>query len=388
MLGTQLNWKFFLWLAAIIIVSSTIIYSNYVAKKIAIEERKNAEAWVEAERTILNSTDTASINLASKISTENKEIPIIETNEKGLPTGNYINLDSTLIQSDSSYLTKKLIEFKRYNPYPIRFIVSEKPLLINSYYYGESELQKAVRWYPYVQLLIIALFVAFAFFNLQTQYNSTQNHLWASMAKETAHQLGTPVSSLKGWLELLKEKKETAFIAGEIEKDIDRLQLVSDRFGKIGSSPKTESIAPVDQVRKVVDYMKGRSSGNVQFDINCNTFENTKLLLSPTLFDWVIENLIKNALDAIEGKGKITIEFYQPNTRWLSIDIHDTGKGMSKQLQQQVFTPGVTTKKRGWGIGLSLSKRVIEQYHKGQLFIKQSEPGVGTIFTINLPVPS
>jgi signal transduction histidine kinase len=357
-----------------------------VAKKIAVEERKNAEAWVEAERTILNSTDTASINLASKISVENKEIPIIETNEKGLPTGNYVNLDSTLVKLDSHYLMQKLIEFKRYNRTPIRFIVSEKPLLINYYYYGESELQKAVRWYPYVQLLIIALFVAFAFFNLQTQYKSTQNHLWASMAKETAHQLGTPVSSLKGWLELLKEKKEDVFIVGEIEKDIDRLQLVTDRFGKIGSSPKTESIAPADQVKKVVDYMKGRSSGNVQFDIIYNSFARTEVLLSPTLFDWVIENLIKNALDAIEGKGKISIEFYRTSDRWLSIDIHDTGKGMSKQLQQQIFTPGVTTKRRGWGIGLSLSKRVIEQYHKGQLYIKQSEPGVGTTFTINLPV--
>lgn len=386
MLGIQFNWKSLLWIAAILIVCSTIVYSNYVAKKIAVEERKNAEAWVEAERTILNSTDTASINLASKISAENKEIPIIETNEKGLPTGNYVNLDSTLVKLDSHYLMQKLIEFKRYNRTPIRFIVSEKPLLINYYYYGESELQKAVRWYPYVQLLIIALFVAFAFFNLQTKYKSTQNHLWASMAKETAHQLGTPVSSLKGWLELLKEKKEDVFIVGEIEKDIDRLQLVTDRFGKIGSSPKTESIAPADQVKKVVDYMKGRSSGNVQFDIIYNSFARTEVLLSPTLFDWVIENLIKNALDAIEGKGKISIEFYRTSDRWLSIDIHDTGKGMSKQLQQQIFTPGVTTKRRGWGIGLSLSKRVIEQYHKGQLYIKQSEPGVGTTFTINLPV--
>lgn len=386
MLGIHFNGKSFLSIAAILIVSCTIVYTNYVAKKIAIEERKNAEAWVEAERTILNSTDTASINLASKISAENKEIPIIETNEKGLPTGNYINLDSVQVKLDSNYLAKKLIEFKRYNRIPIRFVVNEKPLLINYYYYGESELQKAVKWYPYVQLLIIALFVAFAFFNLQTQYKSAQNHLWASIAKETAHQLGTPISSLQGWLELLKEKEENTFIAGEIEKDVTRLQLVSDRFGKIGSSPKTESIAPANQVRKVVEYMKGRSSGNVQFDIIYNSFEDTKALLSPTLFDWVIENLIKNALDAIEGKGIIRIVFYKTHDRWLSIDIHDTGKGMSKKLQQQVFTPGVTTKRRGWGIGLSLSKRVIEQYHKGQLFIKQSEPGVGTSFTINLPV--
>jgi hypothetical protein len=194
-------------MAAIILVSSTIVYSNYVAEKIAIEERKNAEAWVEAERTILNSTDTASINLASKISAENKEIPIIETDEKGRPTGNYINLDTHLVSADSNYLQNKLAEFKRYNKTPIQLIITEEPKLINYYYYGESELQKAVKWYPYVQLLIIALFVALAFISLQTQNKSEQNHLWASMAKETAHQLGTPVSSLEGWIELLKGKK-------------------------------------------------------------------------------------------------------------------------------------------------------------------------------------
>jgi signal transduction histidine kinase len=383
--SVRLNWKLLLWMAAIILVSSTIVYSNYVAEKIAIEERKNAEAWVEAERTILNSTDTASINLASKISAENKEIPIIETDEKGRPTGNYINLDTHLVSADSNYLQSKLAEFKRYNKTPIQLIITEEPKLINYYYYGESELQKAVKWYPYVQLLIIALFVALAFISLQTQNKSEQNHLWASMAKETAHQLGTPVSSLEGWIELLKEKKETEYIAKEIAKDINRLQLISDRFGKIGSTPKTEEQSPAIQVKKVVDYMKGRSSDQIQFTIEYNGFENTHVLLSPTLFDWVIENLIKNALDAIEGKGKIDISFYQNNDTWLSIDVQDSGKGMSKQLQKQVFTPGVTTKKRGWGIGLSLSKRIIEQYHKGFLTIKHSEPMRGTTFTINLP---
>ncbi len=380
------NWKTILFIIAIFIVSGTIVYSQYVAKQIAIEERKNVEAWVEAERTILNADDVSNINLASKISSENKEIPIIETDEKNIPTGNFINLDSVLIQSDSTYLKKKLAEFITYNKDPIILVLNQNPYTINKYYYGESKLLKEVKWYPFVQLLVVALFVLIAFIALQTQYKSSQNQLWASMAKETAHQLGTPVSSLEGWLEILKEKKETASIVPEIAKDINRLQLITDRFGKIGSTPSLHPHEPVAMVLQVVNYMKKRSSEQIVFTVDPGNLEQLQINLSPTLFEWVFENLIKNALDAMDGQGAIHINFKRQEND-LVIFVTDTGKGIPSNQFNNVFKAGYTTKKRGWGIGLSLSKRIIEQYHNGKLFVKWSYPSKGTCFCINLPIP-
>lgn len=380
------NWKTILFIIAIFIVSGTIVYSQYVAKQIAIEERKNVEAWVEAERTILNADNASNINLASKISSENKEIPIIETDEKNIPTGNFINLDAALIQSDSTYLKKKLAEFITYNKEPIILVLNQNPYTINKYYYGESKLLKEVKWYPFVQLLVVALFVLIAFIALQTQYKSSQNQLWASMAKETAHQLGTPVSSLEGWLEILKEKKETASIVPEIAKDINRLQLITDRFGKIGSTPSLHAHQPVTMVLQVVNYMKKRSSEQIVFTVDPGNLEQLHINLSPTLFEWVFENLIKNALDAMDGHGAIHINFKRQEND-LVIFVTDTGKGIPSNQFNNVFKAGYTTKKRGWGIGLSLSKRIIEQYHNGKLFVKWSEPSKGTCFCINLPIP-
>ena len=200
------NWRIILVCIAIVLVSGTIIYSQYVAGKIAAEERKNVEAWVEAQRTILSSADSASFNLATKISSENSEIPIIETNEKDSITGNYINLDTVEAKNDPHYLSRKLAEFKRYNNHPIVVVLKDNPYAANRYYYGESRLLKEARIYPIIQLIVVALFITIAIMALQTSYRSAQNQLWASMAKETAHQLGTPVSSLQGWLEILKEQ--------------------------------------------------------------------------------------------------------------------------------------------------------------------------------------
>ncbi len=380
------NWKSLLFFIAMIIVSGTIVYSQYVAKQIAIEERKNVEAWVEAERTILNSSDTININLASKISSENKEIPIIETNEKDVPTGNFINLDTVNLQKNTNYLSEQLKVFKAFNNDPIILVLKENPYTIYKYYYGESKLLKQVKWYPFVQLIVVALFVLIAFISLQTQYKSGQNQLWASMAKETAHQLGTPVSSLEGWLEILKEKKENEPIVNEIAKDINRLLLITDRFGKIGSTPKLELNYPIALVLSVVEYMKKRSNDQIVFTVNTNQLEALQINLTPTLFDWVFENLLKNALDAMEGKGVIDILFQQ-NEKELIINVTDSGKGIPKNKLANVFKAGYTTKKRGWGIGLSLSKRIIEQYHNGKLFIKWSELGKGTTFCISIPIP-
>ena len=380
-----LNWRNLIIAIAILVVGSTVLYSRYLANQIATEERKYVEAWVEAERTILNATDTVSINLAAKIITENTTIPIIETDDKDKPTGNYVNLDSASVKEDSTYLQKQLAVFKSYSKTPIEVKLKAADSTSIRYYYGQSKLFREAQWYPIVQLMLVIMFVWIVIYSLRTRHKSGQNQLWASMAKETAHQLGTPVSSLEGWLEILKEKEDSKPIAAEIAKDINRLQLITDRFGKIGSTPKTELCNPFDRVQMVMDYMKKRSSDQVQFQLNGGNSESLECLLSPTLFDWVIENLLKNALDAMDGKGSIHITMTQQGNQ-LNILVKDSGKGIPNNQWKKVFQPGFTTKKRGWGIGLSLSKRIIEQYHKGQLFVQSSEIGKGTIFCIQLPL--
>lgn len=385
MLPQWLNWRIVLICIAIILVSGTIFYSQYVAGKIAVEERKNVEAWVEAQRTILNSSDSASINLATKISTENNQIPIIETNEKDSITGNFLNLDAEKEKTEDGYLKRKLAEFKSLRHPPIIMVLKAKPYTANQYYYGESDLLKEVKLYPIIQLIIVALFISIAIVALQSSYRSAQNQLWASMAKETAHQLGTPVSSLQGWLEILKEQEVNQSIVPEIAKDVNRLLLVTDRFGKIGSQPKLEPGYPAEQITGMLEYMKKRTGGHVQIVFDDRPIKDISTMLSPPLFDWVMENLIKNALDAIEGNGSISI-IPAVNDGYLLIDVTDTGKGIAKHHLNSVFNPGFTTKKRGWGLGLSLSKRIIEQYHKGKLFVKWSEQGKGTTFRIILPL--
>jgi signal transduction histidine kinase len=244
-------------------------------------------------------------------------------------------------------------------------------------------LQKEVRYYPLVQLVIIGLFIIVTIVAQRSQYQNTQNQVWAGLAKETAHQLGTPVTSLEGWVEVLRDIPGNEKIVTEIEKDVDRLKLVSDRFGKIGSTPKLEERNLVEQISKMVDYIKKRASGKVQFVINSSGETFIPALVSPPLFDWVIENLLKNALDAMEGKGKIEVSM-KDEAATVTIDVTDTGKGISRNNISKVFKPGFTTKKRGWGLGLTLTKRIVEQYHRGQIFVKNSEPGKGTTFRIVL----
>ena len=361
------------------------MYSQYLAGKIAKEERKNVAAWVEAQRTILFSSDTVSINLATKIITENDQIPIIETNENDQITGNYLNLDTNQVKSDPNYLAQKLQQFKSFNRTPIISILSEKPYAANKYYYGESKLLKETKLYPIIQLLIVALFILVAIALLQINYKSGQNQLWASLAKETAHQLGTPVSSLEGWLEILKSNDGNEKIVPEIAKDVKRLQLITDRFGKIGSQPKLENANIADQIQHILNYMKKRAGGSVNFECDTKELESIQVMISAPLFDWVMENLIRNALDAIDGKGLISIHAQLANAE-IFIDVTDSGKGIATAHFKKVFRPGFTTKKRGWGLGLSLSKRIVEQYHKGKLFVRWSEIGKGTSFRIILPL--
>jgi signal transduction histidine kinase len=382
MIQQWINWRTVLAVVAICIVSGTIFYSNYLSKKIGNEEKQKVETWVEAQRTIMNATAGTDLNLATHINTNNDDIPIIETNEKDSITNNYLNLDSTLVASDNNYLKDKLKQFKRLHK-PIELVIAEKPYMANRYYYGESRLQKEVRYYPLVQLVIIGLFIIVTIVAQRSQYQNTQNQVWAGLAKETAHQLGTPVTSLEGWVEVLRDIPGNEKIVTEIEKDVDRLKLVSDRFGKIGSTPKLEERNLVEQISKMVDYIKKRASGKVQFVINSSGETFIPALVSPPLFDWVIENLLKNALDAMEGKGRIEVSM-KDEAATVTIDVTDTGKGISRNNISKVFKPGFTTKKRGWGLGLTLTKRIVEQYHRGQIFVKNSEPGKGTTFRIVL----
>jgi signal transduction histidine kinase len=378
MIRSLFNWRSLLALLAIIIVSGTVFYSQYLAKKIAVEERQKVEQWVAASKAILTSSD---LTLPNLIHNEQQSVPIIETNEKDSIMG-YINLDSAEAAGDKDFLYKKLKKFRSENR-PIEIRLSEKPYIANRYYYGHTTLLDEVRYYPLIQLFIVALFIFFALYSVTVRNRATQNQLWAGMAKETAHQLGTPVSSLEGWVEMLKESNTDPKTVQEIQKDVDRLKLVSDRFGKIGSKPRLEERDVVLQVQNMVDYIRKRAAGKVQFRMQVSDKEKIIANISGPLFDWVIENLLKNALDAIEGKGEIAVAIRQLEKE-VQIDVSDTGKGIASKNLQKVFKPGFTTKKRGWGLGLSLSKRVIEQYHKGELFVKQSEQGKGTTFRIVL----
>ena len=375
-----LNWRTAVAFIAIFIVSGTIFYSQYLAKKIAKDERQKVEQWVEAEKSLLdpNIIDT---KLASKIILNNHDIPIIATNEKDSIT-EYVNLDSAKAINDREYLSKKLKGLRVIND-PIIYIDPIDSTKINKYYYGHTSLLNEVRYYPLVQLLIVGLFIIITLISLRSSYRSVQNQVWAGMAKETAHQLGTPVSSLEGWIEMLKEKPENEKIVHELEKDVGRLRLVSDRFGKIGSIPQLEMTDIVKQIASMVEYMKKRATGKVNFNLITHGQQEVFAMISPPLFDWVIENLLKNALDAMVGKGTIAIDIKKEKED-VHIDITDTGKGISKQNIARVFKPGFTTKKRGWGLGLSLSRRIIEQYHKGEIFVKSSESGKGTTFRIVL----
>ncbi|MCO5240527.1 MAG: HAMP domain-containing histidine kinase [Chitinophagaceae bacterium] len=375
-----LNWRTVFSVIAIAIVSGTIFYSQYLANKIAADERQKVETWVEAERFLINSPSDADTRLVSTIIINNRDIPIIGVNEDEEIIA-YINLDSAKIRKDSSYLAQKLRQFKNlHEP-----IVYTDPLNNKSdlYYYGSSALLQEVKYYPLVQLLIVALFIVFALYTIAIRNRSVQNQLWAGMAKETAHQLGTPVTSLQGWVAMLKEDPYTEKTAAELAKDVDRLQLVSDRFSKIGSTPKLEEKDLLVQINNMVDYMRHRSPEKVQFIIHAYDALTIPIKISAPLFDWVIENLLKNALDAMGGKGTITIDIVQSDQQ-VFIDVTDTGKGIHHANINDVFKPGFTTKKRGWGLGLTLSRRIIQQYHKGQLFVKSSEPGKGTTFRIIL----
>jgi nitrogen-specific signal transduction histidine kinase len=390
MFSQLFNWRSSLALIAITIVTASIFYSNFLAKKIAVDEKQKIEQWVEAVNET-NNVNTSSTILSSKVLTENnKDIPMIVVTEKDSILDHY-NLDSFKIAENKNYLKEKLKEYKTSNA-PIIWKNPYDLKQNNLVYYGESSLLKQIRYFPIVQLIVVALFIIVTLVAISTRNKSTQNQVWAGMAKETAHQLGTPLSSLQGWVEILKEKEArpdapvgrgNEKIGMEMSKDVERLKLVSDRFGKIGSTPQLEEKDLLVQIEDMMAYIKRRAPERVAFTLNTNGQTEIPAMINAPLFDWVIENLLKNALDAMDGQGAISIDIKNETTQVL-IDVKDTGKGISRKNIANVFKPGFTTKKRGWGLGLSLSKRIIDQYHKGELFVKQSEPGKGTTFRIVL----
>ncbi len=377
MIPFRFNWRWLLALIAIGIVCGTIFYSQYLAGKIESEEQQKVEQWLAASKAILN----PDLTLPSLIRNEQHSIPIIETNEKDSITG-FFNLDSARSVNDKNYLPKKLRDFSKENR-PLEIKWSDSPYTANRYYFGHTVLLDQVRYYPIILLLIVAVFIFFMIYSISVSNRATENQVWAGMAKETAHQLGTPLSSLQGWTEMLKEEGTNPETVAEIQKDLDRLKLVSDRFGKIGSIPQLETADLIRQIRQMIEYIRRRTTATVHFTMETHGLETLEAAISKPLFDWVIENLLKNALDAMEGRGDIRVDIRNETTTIL-IDVTDTGKGIASRNLDRVFKPGFTTKKRGWGLGLSLSKRIIESYHKGELYVKNSEPGKGTTFRIVL----
>ncbi|MBC9912105.1 sensor histidine kinase [Chitinophaga varians] len=380
MFRQYIGWKFVLASIAVLIIVTTIWFVSNLTKKIQDEERKKVATWVEANRELLKSAPDANLNLATEIVTTNTTIPLILTDEQGHILDSR-NIDSLRIAQNPAHLQEQLSIFKKQHP-PFIMEVDARHKLYNYIYYGDSLILKQIRYYPYIQLGVVTLFIALVLFALSSTNRATQNQVWVGLAKETAHQLGTPLSSMEAWLEILRENEANTMMVTELAKDVDRLKLITDRFSKIGSVPKLEERNVLEQIENMTAYIRKRAPQKVRFAVH-STEKELPVMISPPLFDWVVENLLKNALDAMEGSGHIDINIENHPT-FVTIDIADSGKGIPKMHFEKVFKPGFSTKKRGWGLGLSLAKRIIEEYHKGRLFVKSSEINKGTTFRILL----
>jgi len=371
------NWRTYLVAAALVIVAASLLYTSQLASKLAVEERKKVALFAEGIKSIASAKNGEELNFVTNIITQDSTIPRIITDEAG-NIQDIRAIDTTGVKNVPLFLQQKIIEYKNLNN-PIVVQYGYGNVLI---YYGESYLLSRLRYFPYAQLAIIALFLVVVLISIGTANRSIQNQVWVGLSKETAHQLGTPISSIEGWMEIIREELPNNDHVSEMQKDIDRLKLVADRFSKVGSEPKLMIENLVPRLAEMVNYMQKRAPGKVfiSFETSNDVIEAN---ISGAIFDWVIENLIRNALDALEGIGTIEVNIKEKNADVI-IDISDNGKGIPKHLIKKVFTPGFSTKKRGWGLGLSLSKRIIEQYHNGSLSIKHSEVQKGTTFRIIL----
>lgn len=379
------NVKYILVLIAIIIAISSLLTSNYLIRDLQKEETMKMEVWAEAMRSLNAADENMDLNLVVKVINGNNTIPIIVIDNKNCVLS-YRNIDKSMYSSNDSIAELLTYAKKMINDKHVVKIDIPEELGGGDYLnvcYDDSLLLKRLSVYPYIQLGVVVIFVLISIFAIFAALRAEQNKLWVGLSKETAHQLGTPISSLMAWCEVLKESYPDDVLVPEMENDVKRLERIADRFSKIGSIPEPKPEDIVDVLDRVVTYMDHRTSNKVQIIKSYNN-EPVIVDLIPSLFEWVAENLCKNAVDAMGGAGKIEIKLFEENGQ-VNIDFSDTGKGMQKKMFNNVFKPGFTTKERGWGLGLSLAKRIIEEYHKGKIYVKSSEVGKGTTFRIELP---
>lgn len=375
--------KIWLIVIAIVIAIGSLLSSNYLINDLKHEEANNMDVWAEAMKSLNNADETTDLNLVLKVMDGNKYIPIIVLDKEGTVQTSR-NLDRDFdedydsipeIQSMATSMRSKGHSIRIYNDGSLDDYVE--------ICYDDSLMLRRLTVFPYVQLLVVLIFVLIALFALFSSMKAEQNKVWVGLSKETAHQLGTPISSLMAWVEMLKDNYPGDEMLPEMEKDVKRLERIAERFSKIGSIPEPKDTDICEVIDRVVSYMNKRISNKVVITAH---IEKAPVLVKmvPSLFEWVLENLCKNAVDAMNGSGKIDI-YLQEHSQIVTLEVVDTGKGMTKSSFKDVFKPGYTTKKRGWGLGLSLAKRIVEEYHKGKIFVKCSEIGKGTTFRIEMP---
>jgi len=386
-------WKYFLLAFALVIAFGSLLYTGYLVRSIKKSERTRAQMWALSIKQITASDDNDFLNYVFTVRDSLTVPAMIVDSKDNIITTKGLDTTKTHIKLPPDPNNKKA---KKYDPgyykTELESMKSEHPPISlkvfgnNWYvYYHDSFVLTQLKIFPYIQLTVIAIFLLVAYTAFNTSRKSEQNQVWVGLAKETAHQLGTPISSLMAWTELMKEKfnAEDDQLIAEMENDIRRLEIVADRFSKIGSHPVLEEHKVYDVVKDFVDYFRVRVSNKIRFEITGNQL--LKAGLNIPLFDWVIENLLKNAVNAIENAGEIKVDISGSKTRnQIYIDVSDTGKGIPRSKFETVFQPGYTTRKRGWGLGLSLTRRMVENYHNGQIFVKDSEVGRGTTFRIVL----
>lgn len=377
--------KIILVVAAIVIAVASLMVSHFLVKDLQREERNKMETWAEALNVLNNADENTDLSLVLNVIQSNNTIPVVVMDSSGLVSDyRNVEMDAKTAADSEAYVArygKRMYEEGNYIKIHLgdSICASDYQLVC----YDDSTLLKRLSQYPYWQLGIVMIFVVVAIFALLASKRAEQNKVWVGLSKETAHQLGTPISSLMAWVEILKENYPDDELIPEMDKDVSRLQLVAERFSKIGSLPEPVDSSMNDVLKHVVDYMDRRTSKKVEITTNMPD-EDVIVKMNASLFEWVIENLCKNAVDAMEGSGKIDLSLNDEGIR-VVIEVKDNGKGIRKKDVKNVFTPGFTTKKRGWGLGLSLAKRIVEEYHKGRIFVKSSEVGVGTTFRIEIP---
>ena len=379
--------KIILVVVAIVIAVVSLVVSNYLVRDLSKEERQNMEVWAEAMRELSTADENTNLSLALKVLEGNHTIPIVVTDREGAVIDTRNIDDSVKIAS----IRKSTDYIRIYLDDQDSLTVADSEREYIDVCYDDSIMLKRLAVYPYVQLGVVLIFVVIAIFALMSSKKAEQNKVWVGLSKETAHQLGTPISSLMAWTEVLKETYPDDELLPEMDKDVKRLQLIAERFSKIGSVPESKETSLTEVLNHVVDYMDRRTSKKVKMVRNFPA-DDAIVRINAALFEWVIENLCKNAVDAMvgdraefmQGEGVITLHFEKMGSKTI-IDVADNGKGIRKKNLQTVFKPGFTTKSRGWGLGLSLAKRIIEEYHRGRIYVKSSEIGKGTTFRIELP---